>query len=217
MNKFIVVLLLPFLMMACEPQKAPEKSEEEIKTERLSALKAAMVGNFNSADQAERDTNYFDITLNMSPVWDGEGGKHWLYVEQAVSKMLDRPYRQRVYLLEALSSDTFRSNVYTLPGPKRFIGSQPGDSIWQTITPDSLELLPGCGLYLAYENGAFSGATNKEDCLNNWGEAAYATSEVRILGDTLLSWDRGWDSTNTQVWGAENGGYYFIKQQKEIQ
>jgi CpeT protein len=27
----------------------------------------------------------------------------------------------------------------------------------------------------------------------------------------LLSWDRGWDVNGKQVWGAEKGGYIFVK------
>jgi hypothetical protein len=28
----------------------------------------------------------------------------------------------------------------------------------------------------------------------------------------ILSWDRGWDKEDNQVWGAEKGGYEFIKE-----
>jgi hypothetical protein len=41
--------------------------------------------------------------------------------------------------------------------------------------------------------------------------ASYATSEVVITDEQLLSWDRGWDANGKQVWGAETGGYIFVK------
>jgi CpeT protein len=36
---------------------------------------------------------------------------------------------------------------------------------------------------------------------------------VEIFADRLASWDRGWNKEDKQVWGAEKGGYVFIKQQ----
>jgi hypothetical protein len=33
-----------------------------------------------------------------------------------------------------------------------------------------------------------------------------------VLGaDRMVSWDRGWDATGAQVWGATKGGYIFVK------
>ena len=41
--------------------------------------------------------------------------------------------------------------------------------------------------------------------------ANYTTSEVEIFNDKIISWDRGFDINNNQVWGATNGGYIFNK------
>jgi CpeT protein len=41
--------------------------------------------------------------------------------------------------------------------------------------------------------------------------ATYATSEVIIKNQQMISWDRGYDSSDRQVWGAEKGGYVFEK------
>jgi hypothetical protein len=41
--------------------------------------------------------------------------------------------------------------------------------------------------------------------------AAYATSEVTILPDRLVNWDRGFDAPGGQVSGATEGGYVFLK------
>jgi hypothetical protein len=29
--------------------------------------------------------------------------------------------------------------------------------------------------------------------------------------DMMVSWDRGWNADDKQVWGAEKGGYEFVK------
>lgn len=208
--RFLFILVTSFLLIACGQEKANEKVQDPT-AERLATLHSWMTGNFSSAEQAAQDTNYFDITLRMVPVWEGQPDAYWLYVEQAVTTMLDRPYRQRLYQLKAQDSTHFTSAVYSLPNPKDFIGSVATDSLWKSITPDSLELLQGCAIHLEYKDSVFVGGTHEKDCLNSWGEAAYATSEVGINPHVLKSWDRGWDSTGVQVWGAENGGYVFVK------
>jgi hypothetical protein len=42
--------------------------------------------------------------------------------------------------------------------------------------------------------------------------ATYATSEVVINKQMLESWDRGWDASGKQMWGATKSGYQFVKQ-----
>ena len=39
--------------------------------------------------------------------------------------------------------------------------------------------------------------------------ASFARSEVEILEDKIISWDRGFDASGNYVWGAEKAGYIF--------
>jgi hypothetical protein len=32
-----------------------------------------------------------------------------------------------------------------------------------------------------------------------------------IKAEELISWDRGWNNADKQVWGAVKGGYHFVK------
>ena len=50
-----------------------------------------MTGNFSSAAQAEADSAYYDISLDMAPIWTDREDAGWLYVEQAVASMLTSP------------------------------------------------------------------------------------------------------------------------------
>lgn len=214
LKTFVKIILLfgvvSMLILSCGKDTAQKQSK--IRKNRLVQLKNYMAGTFTSATQAEVDTNYFDITLNMVPVWEKAEMGHWLYVEQSISSNLAKPYRQRVYHLTRTFPGKFLSKVYSLPEASRFIGASETDSIWQTIQPDSLTLLEGCGILLTWQDSLFVGSTHESDCANSWGDAAYATSEVTISETILKSWDRGWDTTGTQVWGAEGGGYVFVKE-----
>ena len=54
-----------------------------------------------------------------------------------------------------------------------------------------------------YQNDThFFGTTKDKECKSLLFGASYATSEVEIFQDKILSWDRGYDSDDIQVWGS---------------
>ncbi|MFK7750665.1 MAG: CpcT/CpeT family chromophore lyase [Kordia sp.] len=55
----------------------------------------------------------------------------------------------------------------------------------------------------------YTGSTNEKECKSTIRGASYATSEVTIKANEIVSWDRGFDSKNEHVWGAEKAGYVF--------
>jgi CpeT protein len=173
-----------------------------------------MTGSFSSAGQAAADPdNYFDIRLEMAPIWTDREDGHWLYVEQAVATALKRPYRQRIYHVHALDDDVYASDVYLLPGdPLEFAGAHEKPSLLDGVTPEDLTLREGCTVYLQrMKDGSYFGQTEVGPCSSSLGEAAYATSEISMTADGLVSWDRGFDESGQQVWGATRGGYIFMK------
>lgn len=177
----------------------------------LDELQALMAGTFTSAAQAARDSAFYDITLHMYPIWPDEG--RWLYVEQAVSAMPDRPYRQRVYKLEQAGPKSFRSVVYTLPDPGAFIGAWKEPARFEQLAPEALELREGCAVVLERQaDGSFAGSTLGKECESTLRGASYATSQVTIREGLIVSWDQGFDHNGEQVWGAVKGGYEFRKQ-----
>lgn len=171
-----------------------------------------MTGSFSSAAQAAADTNYFDIRLRMTPIWPDLTDR-WLYVEQAVATAQDRPYRQRVYQVTAGPDGTFRSEVYALPGPRRFTGAWQQAAPLSALAPDSLLLREGCAVVLRRAGAdRFAGGTEGHGCASDLRGAAYATSEVSIGPDVIESWDRGFAADGTQAWGATGGGYVFRRE-----
>jgi len=178
----------------------------------LQRLAAWMTGSFSSQAQAEADTDYFNIQLEMVPVWTERDDGYWLYVEQAVASHLEKPYRQRVYHLTQVDDTTFRSDVYEIYEPLRFAGDWDKQAFLATLTPDSLMAREGCSIFLKKEGDqSFVGSTVDHNCLSTLQNASYATSEVRITETEMVSWDRGFDADGNQVWGAEKGGYVFKK------
>ena len=177
----------------------------------LDLLKRYMVGSYTSSAQAARDTNYYNIELEMARIWLKETDGIWLYLEQATAKKKDKPYRQRIYHLTQMDDSTFSSSVCNLDSMHWFTGAYKDIARLGAMKPNDAKPLEGCALILHWRNGRFVGSTHENDCKNAWGKATYATSEVNIGPAGVLSWDRGYDDAHNQVWGAELGGYEFVK------
>lgn len=179
----------------------------------LDTLRRWMTGSFASTQQHLADPeHYHDIRLHMVPIWTERPAGPWLYVEQAAAHSVERPYRQRVYQLRANGDGTLASVVYELPGePLRFAGAWQAPERLDALAPDDLLLREGCSITLRRAPGMFVGATSGKGCSSSLAGAAYTTSEVEIWPDRLISWDRGFDENDEQVWGAAQGGYVFIK------
>lgn len=200
---FFIILVNSFLMNGCNTGE--EKNSE------LQKLKLWMTGSFSSEEQAAADTNFYNIHLEMAQIWNDREDAIWLYVEQAASWSLEKPYRQRVYRLKSITDTSFESAVFTFNDPLRFAGAYKSDNPLAVLTPDSLIERDGCAIILKYKGDYFEGSTIDKRCSSELRGASYASSEVRIEETVLTSWDRGFDKNDNQVWGAETGPYIFKK------
>ncbi|MEI6523244.1 MAG: chromophore lyase CpcT/CpeT [Bacteroidota bacterium] len=190
------------------------RAGEKIYDRDVSILGQWMSGTFDSKLQADTDSDYFEIHLNMKPIWRNKKDGVWLYVEQAMASALDKPYRQRVYHVYKENDSTIVSHVYTIKNPLRFAGQWKSDNPLQDLSVDSLEDRKGCSIYLTKtSDGKYVGSTKEKDCESNLRGAAYATSKVTISSSILESWDQGFDIDAKQVWGATKGGYKFVKKE----
>ncbi len=197
------------LFLFCHGANARSGQDKE-----LMRLASWMHGHFSSALQSQSDSDYMDIRLHMVPVFISRKDGHWFYVEQSVAGAEERPYRQRFYRVHRNESGQLVSAVYTSKGSKQLIGAWKSPSSLESWSMDSLELREGCSIILEADGKSFRGGTKGGGCESKLRGASYATSEVLISKDRLLSWDRGFDTSDKQVWGAEKGGYLFIKQNK---
>ncbi|MBF0410203.1 MAG: chromophore lyase CpcT/CpeT [Candidatus Riflebacteria bacterium] len=180
----------------------------------LDELAGFMTGSFSSAEQAGADPeNFKDIRLEIARIWPQRTDGIWLYVEQAASATLDKPYRQRVYHLETLPDGQYKSSIMEFKSePLQYAGEWKSEEPLKTLGPDSLVLRKGGAVILTCDGaGKYAGGTIGKECESKLRGASYATTKVTIDKDGILSWDQGWDSNDKQVWGAEKGGYQFKK------
>jgi len=222
MNEYlgrVLVAISPLISSACHGVSRVDASPT---TRDLDVLASWMSGSFDSRAQhdatkdAPENARYFDIRLHMTRIWPERTDGRWLYVEQAEASAQERPYRQRVYRVHA-DERGFASDVYLLPGDvSKFVGAWRRPESLNGVTPESLVLREGCTIRLTRDaNGAFVGATEGDACHSERQGAHHATSQVTITESMLTSWDRGFDASGKQVWGATAGPYRFVKQRSE--
>lgn len=193
-------------LIACKS----EAKQENTGPSDLEALYSMMQGSYNSEAQAKADSSYYNISLHMYPVWEDKG--QWLYVEQALNSMQDKPYRQRMYQLKQLNDSTFASYIYTIPHDSLWIGKWKSPKAFDSLDVKDLSIREGCEVILHKVGDAhFMGKTGDNTCESSLRGASFARSEVEMTNDMILSWDRGFDAEGNHVWGAEKGGYVFDK------
>jgi len=176
----------------------------------LSTLQKAMVGHYDTREQAATDSAFFEIALHMAPIWPERG--YWLYVEQAMYDKQNKPYRQRVYELKKDEKGGLVSVIYTLPVDSVWIGQWKNPAAFDVLSPADLTEKKGCSVFLKKTGeGNYSGSTKPGECLSPFRGATWTSSEVELFPGKLVSWDRGFDADKKQVWGAEKGGYIFLK------
>jgi CpeT protein len=208
MKKIIITLMVALTIVSCKSgQNVPSISKSE---SNMNELIAIMQGNYSSEKQSKKDTTYFNISLRMVPIWKDKG--NFLYVEQALATKQEKPYRVRIYKVSQLNENEFISEIHTIKNEKEWIGKWKAPEVFDKLSEKDIELKQGCGVKLIRtDKNKFSGATGNKTCPSELRGASYASSKVTVTENEILSWDQGFDKADKQVWGAEKGGYVFVK------
>ena len=204
-------LLVAILTLATLHAVAEAPAHAATLPDDLVTLGTLMTGSFSSAKQAAADPEFRDVRLHAARIWTERSDAFWIYLEQAMAETLDKPYRQRVYRLTRQGDGSFESAVFELAGdPLAVAGAWKSPGTFPIDDPSKLVRRPGCSVILAKRSGElYEGSTVGTECVSAHRGAAYATSEVVLRPRSLTSWDRGFDASGTQVWGATKGAYVF--------
>ena len=187
-----------------------ERAETGKSVDTGNALFEMMQGSFDSQAQAALDSSYYAISLHMYPIWPERG--QFLYVEQALASMQDKPYRQRIYELRTFEGGVVESHVYKIPADSSWVGKWKTPEAFEALALSDLDHLEGCEVRLApIAEAHYSGSTGDQTCPSVLYGAAYAHSQVDVQPDRIESWDRGFDAEGNHIWGAEKGGYVFLR------
>ncbi len=212
MKFYLFLILISLFIGSLHAQIEIPNQDENVEQDDLSLLASYLEGSFSSEEQSQKDTSYFNIVLHMKRMWHQRTDGIWIYAEQASASAADKPYRQRVYRLTQLSDGSFESAVFTFPDPLKYAGEWKNENPLEDLNPSKLALKKGCSVFLRKnDDGSFKGSTKGKDCESELRNAKYASSDVIIKKDAMISWDRGFNDKDEQVWGAAKGGYIFKK------
>ena len=151
--------------------------DSEEPSELVRTLTARLTGTLGSAIQAERTEDYRDIRLQSCTVAAPGLGSTVLYVEQAVATALDKPYRQRLYVLEEIDETTVRSSIYTLADPAAAVGLC-DETRRRSFHHSEASLREGCEVDMSFDGTVFRGETAPEACPSSLRGATHATVAV---------------------------------------
>jgi hypothetical protein len=180
----------------------------------LEVAKRRLVGRFDTSSQPATDPRFRAVTLSACPVSAPTLGVEVLYVEQALAETPGEPYRQRLYVLETSDTGEVTSRVFqarVAGSASRLTGLC---ALPERVVDGGLfEERTGCAVVMRTEGDALVGGTVGTGCASTLEGATYATSEVRLTDTRITSWDRGYDASGGQVWGAVAGPYEFDRRE----
>ncbi|MGG6293014.1 chromophore lyase CpcT/CpeT [Leptolyngbya sp. AN02str] len=185
-------------------------------TPSVTTLAQWLAGTFNNKAQAmEQPTWFVHLQLWHRPLPFRLNGHLAIFAEQANALYPTNAYRQRILVLqEAIDGTPSRVQYYAFRQAERVIGAGADPERLRQLSPNDLELLPGCGLNLTLEATACRAIPNPEDkcCFQYAGETRQVVLGFEAGQGWFKSYDRGVDpATGKSLWGAILGPYEFTK------
>ncbi|HSN55722.1 MAG TPA: chromophore lyase CpcT/CpeT [Candidatus Sulfomarinibacteraceae bacterium] len=175
----------------------------------LELLASWLTGSFNTAAQALADPETAAVDLHLAAIWEDRADGPWRYLEQAVPEFPESPYRQRVLRLAEPAPGLLEIEIWTLPEPAEAVGAWRLDEPLAGLSPGDLTPRPGCSILARRRGDVVEGSTIGTLCPSRLRGASWASSEIAVTADGLVSWDRGFADDGRQVWGPVDGGLVF--------
>lgn len=200
--KYLYLILLAFLVSSCQLDSPPEEKE----------LHNRLQGTFTSTAQSQQDSSYYDITINLAAIWE-EKEDLWIYAEQALSNAVHNPYSQKIYKVSRDNNQRLLLESYVLENFSPYKGAWKTPYMFDSLSPGHLLPEPGCAIFFKKEDKTFIGETEGKECRSLTANSQYSSNRLAISQDKLVSWGRGFDKENNQVWGKTDSGYILQKLQ----
>jgi hypothetical protein len=170
-----------------------------------------LIGEFDNTAQSKEDPVwYVPLRLWHRLLPQPIQGKPAIFAEQSNFLDLDRPYRQRVLVLETLANGQLAVQYWAFKDPARFRGAGANPRLLNEALEPTLDLLPGCWLDIRREGNTFKAEPRKGDrcCFNYDGQIRQVVLGFEVSEAQFLSYDRGVDpETGQALWGAMMGPY----------
>jgi hypothetical protein len=164
-----------------------------------------ITGVFSTYEQHLSDTTFDNVVVLTNLIRKDVDGTQWIYTEQGEFKNY-KPYRKRVYELK-LIEDVILQRIYYIKDESRFsyLNSK-------SLTEADIYLKDGCDIWIRIDDdGNYNGNTDGKNCVATFRGSSYVTTDFWVYKKKVLSWERGWDLNDNQMWGSTKGYYIFKK------
>ncbi|ACK65443.1 protein of unknown function DUF1001 [Rippkaea orientalis PCC 8801] len=178
----------------------------------LSTLARWMSADFSNQEQAYENPPFFaHIRVCIRPLPLSVFPEPTLFLEQAYDFMLNQPYRLRVFRFNIIDGRIELEN-YKVQEEASFFGASRDLEKLRKLTPDHLEKMPGCDMFVDWTGNSFKGVVKPgKNCIVVRNEReTYLDNSFEIDEHKLISVDRGLDpKTDELVWGSVAGPFHF--------
>lgn len=178
----------------------------------LSTLARWMSADFSNQEQAYENPPFFaHIRVCIRPLPLSVFSEPTLFLEQAYDFMLNQPYRLRVFRFNIIDGRIELEN-YKVQEEASFFGASRDLEKLRKLTPDHLEKMPGCDMFVDWTGNSFKGVVKPgKNCIVVRNEReTYLDNSFEIDEHKLISVDRGLDpKTDELVWGSVAGPFHF--------
>lgn len=199
--------LLTTVQPACAD--APMPLEQQVK-----AVAARLEGVMSTAVQASVNPKISDVSMTTCRVTlaAGEALQRQaivLYQEQALANDLAKPYRQRfLQLSPSPVSQSVRSRSFKPAQATAWINFCNKPAVDRVVKPEDMGTAV-CSVFLRRSGDNYVGNTPVDGCPANVRGAVRIKNHIVLLPTGMDTWDRGFDATGKQVWGAKAESYQF--------
>lgn len=133
----------------------------------------------------------------------------FMYQEQALSQRLSQPYRQRfLRIAPTVGNTSIESAVFRPPTPQAWIGLCSKPEAQRIVNVKDIGT-SNCSVFLRRQQQNYIGETSASGCPSNYKGAVRITNRITLHQAGMDTWDRGFDASGNQVWGAQSEAYQF--------
>ncbi|OUC15621.1 MAG: hypothetical protein B0A82_06285 [Alkalinema sp. CACIAM 70d] len=191
--------------------------------QQVEAVAHHLIGVMSTTAQAQAEPKAVDVTMTTCAIQvTGSPTQNvvYLYQEQALSKSLNQPYRQRFLKISPSPySPTIRSLTYKPPQLDRWVNFCQKSPPDRQITATDLGEVT-CTVFLkpvvesfdrtrTNHQTMFVGTTPVDGCATNVRGASRIRNQITLHSTGMDTWDRGYDAQGKQVWGAKSTAYQY--------
>lgn len=173
-------------------------------------LSAWLTGEFQNQAQAQAQPTWFvHLRLWQRVIPQRIQGQRAIFAEQANALYLDKPYRQRILVIQP---EPLEIHYWACKHPSQWAGAGVDPNRLDGLGDADLEPLPGCVLTVEYADDCFRATLPETSrcCFQYQGETRQVILGFQVTANRLWSYDRGIDpQTGQGLWGALMGPYDF--------